>query len=106
MCSDFSLNIFSLNNILYQWVVFIPIRSMRFSYRGRSSFSGPFPYYYVILPGIHSGKITTASFVCLCVVCFLPIHSGHEVRWTYQPGSQRRRVTQDFSSTFFLRCVP
>ena len=45
--------------------------------------------------------------VCVCVcVCFLPIHSGHQVRWTYQPGSHRRKVTQDFSSTFFLRCVP
>ena len=42
---------------------------------------------------------------CVCV-CFLPIHSGHQVRWTYQPGSHRRKVTQDFSSTFFLRCVP
>ena len=39
-------------------------------------------------------------------VCFLPIHSGHQVRWTYQPGSHRRKVTQDFSATFFLRCVP
>ena len=39
-------------------------------------------------------------------VCFLPIHFGHQVRWTYQPGSHRRKVTQDFSSTFFLRCVP
>ena len=40
-------------------------------------------------------------------VCFLPIHSGrHQDRWTYQPGSHRRKVTQDFSSTFFLRCVP
>ena len=38
-------------------------------------------------------------------VCFLAIHSGHQVRWTYQPGSHRRKVTQDFSSTF-LRCVP
>ena len=27
---------------------------------------------------------------------FLPIHSGHQVRWTYQPGSHRRKVTQDF----------
>ena len=44
-------------------------------------------------------------FDCVCV-CFLPIHSGHQVRWTYQPGSHRRKVTQDFSSTFFLRCVP
>ena len=44
--------------------------------------------------------------VCVCVcVCFLPIHSGHQVRWTYQPGSHRRKVTQDLSSTFFLRCV-
>ena len=41
-----------------------------------------------------------------CVfVCFLPIHSGHQVRWTYQPGSHRRKVTQDFS-IFLLRCVP
>ena len=35
-------------------------------------------------------------------MCFLPIHSGHQVRWTYQPGSHRKKVTQDFSSTFFL----
>ena len=38
--------------------------------------------------------------MCVCV-CFLPIHSGHQVRWTYQPGSHRRKVTQDFASTFF-----
>ena len=45
--------------------------------------------------------------VCACVcVCFLPIRSGHQVRWMYQPGSHRRKITQDFSSTFFLRCVP
>ena len=42
---------------------------------------------------------------CVCV-CFLPIHSGHLVRWTYQQGSHRRKVTQDFPSIFFLRCVP
>ena len=35
----------------------------------------------------------TTSSVC---VCFLPIHSGHQVRWTYQPGSHKRKVTQDF----------
>ena len=29
---------------------------------------------------------------CVCV-CFLPIHSGHQVRWTYQPGSHKRKVT-------------
>ena len=47
----------------------------------------------------------TVSTLCLCV-CFLPIHSGHQVRWTYPPGSHRRKVTKDFSSTFLLRCVP
>ena len=36
---------------------------------------------------------------------FLPIHSGYQVRWTYQLGSHRRKVTQDFSSIFFLRCT-
>ena len=46
---------------------------------------------YVIIPSVY--------------VCFLPIHSGHQVRWTYQPESHRK-VSQDFSSTFFLRCVP
>ena len=45
----------------------------------------------------------TGKYLC---VCFLPIYSGHQVRWTYQPGSHRRKVTQDFSSTCFLRCVP
>ena len=39
-------------------------------------------------------------------VCFLPIYSGHQVRWTYQPRSHGRKVTPDFSSTFLLRCVP
>ena len=43
--------------------------------------------------------------VCVCVcVCFLPIHSG--LQWTYQPGSHRKKVTQEFPSTFFLRCLP
>ena len=31
--------------------------------------------------------------LCSVCVCFLPIHSGHQVRWTYQPGSHRRKVT-------------
>ena len=39
--------------------------------------------------------LTTTVYGCVCV-CFLPIHSGHQVRWTYQPGSHRRKVTQDF----------
>ena len=37
---------------------------------------------------------------------FIPIHSGRQLRSTYQPESHRRKVTQDFSSAFFLRCVP
>ena len=49
--------------------------------------------------------VTIDGCVCVCVLCFLPIYSGHQVRWTYQPGSRRRKVTQDFSSTFLLRCV-
>ena len=33
--------------------------------------------------------------VCVCV-CFLPIYSGRQVRWMYQPGLHRRKATQDF----------
>ena len=47
----------------------------------------------------------TSDQMCVCVcacVCFLPIHSGHQVRWTYQPGSHRRKVTQEESHTGFL----
>ena len=54
------------------------------------------------VPGIYS--IFLCGIVCV-YVCFLPIHSGHQVRWTYQPGSHRRKITQDFSYTFLLRCV-
>ena len=36
------------------------------------------------------GNLARLIHVC---VCFLPIHSGHQVRWTYQPGSHRRKVT-------------
>ena len=39
-------------------------------------------------------------------VCFLPIYSGRQVRWMYQPGSHRRNVTHDFPYTFLLRCMP
>ena len=44
------------------------------------------------------------DFVCvphgryMCVY-FLPIYSGRQVRWMYQPGSHRRKVTQDFEVT-------
>ena len=53
-----------------------------------------------VVPARLKNDLLYARPVC---VCFLPIHSGHQ--WTYQPGSHRRKVTQDFSSTFFLRCV-
>ena len=33
--------------------------------------------------------------VCVCVY-FLPIHCGHQFRWTYQPRSHRRKVTGFF----------
>ena len=39
-------------------------------------------------------------------MCFLPIYSGCQAYWAYQPGSHRRKVTQDFSSAFLLRCLP
>ena len=41
-----------------------------------------------------SGGWRHAKVPCVCFgvpawVCFLPIHSGHQVRWTYHPGSHR-----------------
>ena len=38
--------------------------------------------------------------LCVCV-CFLPIHSGHQVRWTYQPGSRRRKSHRIFHPPSF-----
>ena len=44
-----------------------------------------------------SSKTAVDYSVCVCVcVFFLPIYSGHQVRWTYQPGSNRRKVTGFF----------
>ena len=34
------------------------------------------------------GSVMRLSRCCVCVF-FLSIHSGHQVRWTYQPGSHR-----------------
>ena len=54
-----------------------------------------------VLPSLRtSGDFYLLARSTVCV-CFLPISSGHQVRWTCQPGSHRRKVTQDFSSTFF-----
>ena len=52
----------------------------------------------------HSRQIFAANIV-VCVRVF-PVYSERQIRWTYQPGSHRRKVAQDFSSTFLLRCVP
>ena len=54
--------------------------------------------YYIFI--LHSW----ANFLVRCM-CFLPIYSVHQAFWTYHPGSHRRKVTQDFSSTFLLRCL-
>ena len=55
--------------------------------------------------GSEGRRKDTEDDVSVVCVCYLPIHSGHQVCWTYQPGSHRK-VTQDFSSTFLLRCAP
>ena len=57
-------------------------------------------------PNVSEGYEVPLSYRGDRSVCFLPIYSGHQVRWTYQPGSHKRKVTQDFSCTFLLRCVP
>ena len=51
-------------------------------------------------------KYSQICRVCVLCVCFLPIYCGCQVRWMYQPGSHRRKVTRDFSSPFLLRCMP
>ena len=40
--------------------------------------------------------------MCVCVCVFLLIYSGHQARWTYQPGSHRKKVTQEEGHTGFL----
>ena len=48
-------------------------------------------------PSLWRRCINNIRCVCVCVcVCFLPIHSGHQVRWTHQPGPHRGKVTQGF----------
>ena len=46
----------------------------------------------------HLERRQSRACVCVCVLCVcFPIHSGHQVRWTYQPG-----VTQEEGHTGFL----
>ena len=58
-----------------------------------------FPVFVLVLCVYH-------CTVCTVLVCFLPIHSGHQVRWTYQPGSHRRKVTQEECHTRFFIHLP
>ena len=39
-------------------------------------------------------------------VCFLPVYSGRQVRLGVPAKVSQEKVTQDFSYTFFLRCMP
>ena len=49
----------------------------------------------------HGGFVVLVTYfaaregVCVCE-CFLPIHSGHQIRWTYQPGSHKEGHTGFF----------
>ena len=59
------------------------------------------------------GKDRTHDFRTSRCASYLLDHSGDELHlfwtsglWTYRPGSHRRKVTHDFSSTFLLRCLP
>ena len=49
---------------------------------------GALPDFYLFVLFPRSADHERDWLPCVCV-CFLPIHSGHQVRWTYQPGSHR-----------------
>ena len=49
-------------------------------------------YIYYTDNNRHVNNYNKYNSMCVCV-CLLPIDSGHQVRWTYQPGSHRRKVT-------------
>ena len=50
-------------------------------------------FFYLVTSGwifdISLCKNLIRKSIMMCFLCFLPIHSGHQVRWTYQPGSHR-----------------
>ena len=50
--------------------------------------------------GGESPPYYTVDTMPVCV-CFLPIHSGHQVRWTYQPGSHRNFYPPSFCRACF-----
>ena len=93
------------------WTILVPIRLKKPEKNG----FGPFSYKFFVcirvglremVIDIHTsikvGTMATLRKQQVCVVCFLPIYSERQVRWMYQPGSHRRKVTQDFSSTFLF----
>ena len=96
----------SFFRLFYAFVEAAALRSIVLRYPGvpiatRVSFFYVFPFFCLFGDVAFSEYFFHFSLYgeCVCVcecVCFLPIHSGHQVRWTYQPGSHRRKVTQDF----------
>ena len=46
------------------------------------------------------------AVILISFVCFLPVYSGRQVRLGIPAGVSQEKVIQDFSSTFFLRCMP
>ena len=59
---------------------------------------------FIFSENITSSPVLGLSCSTTVFVCFLPIHSGHQ--WTYQPGSHRRKVTQEEGHTGFLIHLP
>ena len=49
----------------------------------------PYNIQYYFIDCLERVTFHRCKIPCVCYVCFLPIHSGHQVRWTYQPGSHR-----------------
>ena len=53
-----------------------------------------YTYTYILIPPWED------QCECHVWLCFLPIHSG--LQWTYQPGSHRKKVTQEEGNTGFF----
>ena len=79
-----------------------PVHALHFFYRDASS-----ALFQIVNQWLN---FTTGMCVCMCCVFFPFILDikfvGRTSRGHTGGRSHRRKVTQDFSSTFFLRCVP
>ena len=53
-------------------------------------------HYAVVIKASSKIILVQVYIIFALCLCFLPVHSGHQVRWTYQPGSHRRNVTPNF----------